>query len=819
MSLFLSISSSLTDLSELFGLFLFLIPIAVLGFIFAKHKDEEPSFLLHIDRMKGLEDGWTPVVVLTAPFIFIFNIFVWVGYAFVVFTSFLAWLFKTIFDFVVKWVVLPIFNAIRWVFVTIFWVPIKIIAKILYHYCLVWMWDLYKTSFFAINHSYNSSRLRIGFIGSFYALMIVGLGIYLSILTDMEFFSLFALGVSILPVLKSVGAITSMIHFNDNRDHNEHGSKVMKSAIRYVLMALVSVAIIQILLYLSLVPDLGLVILGIAISTNVLLSFLSIIAIFISFFAQAIFPNYLLDNDDKISALDSVKSYIHQIKDKGVQLLFSTIPLSLFSVVVLAVPVFLIYLSISVADTSKLKIYENKKESLSEDIITANKDLAVLLNNFDSNNKDSVKLAFEKAIEFDIRSQQISFGNDFPNNLIDKPNSICDTHITSFTSELPQFFENSKLDSFNISENIAEIELLLENLNERFTEFNDQSWSFIVQRRNSKESKDDWVNLKEGTDISRYVDKSVLEGETYLYRVKVKNSNGQSKWSPVITKKIDNSDLVSPSYLRVSSELNFRNVLSWNDNSNNETGFVVERKVEDDDWSIYAEVDSDISQYVDKGIIAGKVYYYRIKSKQKETISVASNIASVDVYLAPSYSLKSTANLKSLLLDWSYKYKFNAFGWTYNNKRKAGSITANEESGFIKNSELSFADEITKMIDEQNKLLTEKNAELEFTINKMQMFDDLINYDNSQRTSLLIFKNISFLFLLIFIALFGGLLLSIYLSYSSNLFYQVFKIRHNQEWFVIKLLNEEKSENNNQPLLGFTLLILFCSFIFYVNNL
>ena len=87
MSLFLSISSSLTDLSELFGLFLFLIPIAVLGFMFAKHKDEEPSFLLHIDRMKGLEDGWTPVVVLTAPFIFIFNIFVWVGYAFVVFTS------------------------------------------------------------------------------------------------------------------------------------------------------------------------------------------------------------------------------------------------------------------------------------------------------------------------------------------------------------------------------------------------------------------------------------------------------------------------------------------------------------------------------------------------------------------------------------------------------------------------------------------------------------------------------------------------------------------------------------------------------------
>ena len=91
----------------------------------------------------------------------------------------------------------------------------------------------------------------------------------------------------------------------------------MKSALNYVLAALLSVVVIQILLSLSLLPDFGLFILGVAINTNVILSFVLITSLFIAFFAQAIFPNYLLDNEADSSLLDSTKSYLNQIKQKG----------------------------------------------------------------------------------------------------------------------------------------------------------------------------------------------------------------------------------------------------------------------------------------------------------------------------------------------------------------------------------------------------------------------------------------------------------------------------------------------------------------------
>ncbi len=64
-----------------------------------------------------------------------------------------------------------------------------------------------------------------------------------------------------------------------------------------------------------------------------------------------------------------------------------------------------------------------------------------------------------------------------------------------------------------------------------------------------------------------------------------------------------------------------------------------------------------------------------------------------------------------------------------------------------------------------------------------------------------VFKNISFIFLLFFIAILGGVLMSVSLSYFSNVFYKVFKIRHEEEWYFIQLVN---NENKINPLQGFT---------------
>ena len=37
-----------------------------------------------------------------------------------------------------------------------------------------------------------------------------------------------------------------------------------------------------------------------------------------------------------------------------------------------------------------------------------------------------------------------------------------------------------------------------------------------MQRKNKKDTKDDWTTIASGTDISRIVDKNIIEGRTYV---------------------------------------------------------------------------------------------------------------------------------------------------------------------------------------------------------------------------------------------------------------------------------------------------------------
>ena len=55
-------------------------PFATLGFLFSKHKQEEPTFLISMDKVKDLDKAWTLLLLLIAPLIFIYNVFVWAAF-------------------------------------------------------------------------------------------------------------------------------------------------------------------------------------------------------------------------------------------------------------------------------------------------------------------------------------------------------------------------------------------------------------------------------------------------------------------------------------------------------------------------------------------------------------------------------------------------------------------------------------------------------------------------------------------------------------------------------------------------------------------
>lgn len=788
-----------------------LMPFAILGYFFAKHENQEPSFLIGFDRMKSLKNAWTLLLVITAPLVFIYNVFVWAGWSFVVIARFIATVLKTIYDFIIppiikalKW----IWNSIVWLFINIFWIPISMLFKALYHYCILWTWDLYKTAFQSLKGSYRKDKLTVGFSGAFYALSIIGLSVYLSVLFDFVAIGMIGLVIGALPALKAFGTITSMLH-SDDGDHDAHGRKVMKTALNYVIGALVAIVAIEILLFLSFIPDFGLIVLGLAVNANVFLSAIILLAFFVLVFCDSLVPNHLLHHDEDTVIQGSVLNYLHAIKEKGVQLALSVLPGSMWGALPLILPIAFIYFSISTADSLKESVLDNRSSSINEDIGEAKQHLeSVYLENV--GNLEGLPLiedAIKDAISLEMKSNQNAFGLNFPNNVIENPEIIFSNNEEEWTSSLPATHAGLVNDTSRIRGVISEAKVKISELTATLEEYKSQQWEYIVQRRNAKDAKDNWKTISSGADISRYVDKNISEENTYVYRIKAKNVNGSSAWSSNIQRTIGKTSLANPSSLVVRSEKNFSHILTWRDNSYNEDGFMIERKLsKDKKWKLLSTVGPDETIYVDSQIETGKSYDYRVLAEGLGGESKPTNIVAKKCYLGTPYSVNARANLKSILVDWDYNL-------TFSKNRNPGLSVENTTVGVFVNKELSLVDILESNIDEQVQIIEAAKEELVYTIAAISVFSSLISYDKSQRVMLKVFKNLAFLFALLFIALFGGMIWSIVMSYFSTLFYKTYQIRDKEPWYFIMLVNTANKANKNQPLLGFTLLVLVLLYI------
>ena len=87
----------------------------------------------------------------------------------------------------------------------------------------------------------------------------------------------------------------------------------------------------------------------------------------------------------------------------------------------------------------------------------------------------------------------------------------------------------------------------------------------------------------------------------------------------------------APSGLSISlNPLNLTNSLrlAWNDNSNNETGFKIERSTDGVSFAPIGQVDANTAVYTDLGLLAGSVYQYRVAAFNGDGTSGYSNTAS-----------------------------------------------------------------------------------------------------------------------------------------------------------------------------------------------
>lgn len=83
--------------------------------------------------------------------------------------------------------------------------------------------------------------------------------------------------------------------------------------------------------------------------------------------------------------------------------------------------------------------------------------------------------------------------------------------------------------------------------------------------------------------------------------------------------------------------------LTWKDNSNNESEFMIERMVGTADWSTLASVPFDTTQYHDASIAPGTTYMYRVMAMPKSGTHSEGAYSGEVTFVAPTVSTGSSA--------------------------------------------------------------------------------------------------------------------------------------------------------------------------------
>ena len=112
-----------------------------------------------------------------------------------------------------------------------------------------------------------------------------------------------------------------------------------------------------------------------------------------------------------------------------------------------------------------------------------------------------------------------------------------------------------------------------------------------------------------GADVTGAVD-TIEHGDTYFYRVKATGVLAESAWS-----NVDSIETIpaTPTAFRRTARTTTSITLGWNDVSNNETGYRIQRRRIGGSFVTVKTTAADAMSWTDRGRVPGRAYEYRIR--------------------------------------------------------------------------------------------------------------------------------------------------------------------------------------------------------------
>lgn len=187
---------------------------------------------------------------------------------------------------------------------------------------------------------------------------------------------------------------------------------------------------------------------------------------------------------------------------------------------------------------------------------------------------------------------------------------------------------------------------------------------FYIERSYYQDSAASWETIGSvNQNIRQFFDYWVSNNVTYYYRVYAYAGSERSDYSNIaFTTAVIDTNLIpaAPSNLIITDTTTTSITINWADNSNNESGFIIARRKQDEILFNYIDtVGTDVLTYQEVGLTPDNLYFYKVCSYNSFGLSDFTNTVYSYTQNSTSIIYQNTMLSENFYLDNNYPNPFN----------------------------------------------------------------------------------------------------------------------------------------------------------------